>query len=336
MKLINFFLLGISVCIFLSCKKDVSINKVNDSEEFKWTIFSTESSDILSNKVYDLEVNNNSIWMGLENGFSEFDGESFQHYYPAENGCKNNKVGRIRLTINKNIWIAGDGFLIKILGNDWEINTELFGFNIDRYWDLVIDGKGIIWFYFLSETSWENIYNSHLVSFNADCSEEHSPVFPINCTTNENGEFLIAESRDIQCYKDSLWVEVSVPDSSIGDIKKIAVDNSGVIWLVTEIEVIRLDGENWQSFSRPTDLYNISAFEVDKNDVVWAGFKGGIGYLDGNEWKIYDENNSEFPPYTVSDMVFDEDNNIWIGTLGGGIIKLEKLNLKSRINKDGV
>lgn len=315
--------------MFLNCREnDSGVNDIAPSKH-EWIIYSTETSAIPSDNVFALDFDNTSLWMATEDGFAKFDSQGWKIFNPSEKGWSNNKVYGIRVSSNGTIWITGNGFLTKIDNDNWTSYTQAFGYSFDLPAQLFTDINGILWYAFYSETDANFVNTFHFISFELDGFKDHTltnPVRLILCSSlNESGEIVIAGIRNFAVYQDSIWVETVVPDSIyFHQISKIAANETGVIWLGTTSGVIRYDGYSWNNYGLPRGSDALRVLKVDKNGIVWCGFDGGVCFLNGNEWIFYDYTNSNFPSNRVTDIVFDENNDVWIGTIGGGILKIEK------------
>lgn len=56
---------------------------------------------------------------------------------------------------------------------------------------------------------------------------------------------------------------------------------------------------------------------------MWFGGIFGVSKFDGTNWTTYNQNDGLAENYVTS-IVVDSQDNIWFGTLGGGITKLAK------------
>jgi ligand-binding sensor domain-containing protein len=266
--------------------------------------------------------------MATGNGFTKFDDENWTKYNPSDYNWTYNKVYDI---VSKNgiIWITGTGFLTKISDNGWVSYNELHGYGLDKPVKLVLDKNDKLWFSFYSETNNNFLYSFHFVSSESDSFKNQASLNPVGLilsyTLDPLGDIIIGGSRNFAVYKDTTWIETTIPDSvHFQQINKIASKESSVIWLGTSSGVIKYDGYSWHNFGFPQNYELLTVIEVDKNGTLWAGLNGGVCYLDGNDWIILDKSNSNFPSAHVTDIVFDENNDIWIATFGGGIVRLEK------------
>lgn len=116
-----------------------------------WTIYNTSNSQIPSNKMTSLFVNNNDIYAGTEKGLGKFDGVSTWVRYDTTNGLLNNHINAINYK-NGNLWVGTNKGVAKYNGSTWQyyysINSSIandtitsieFG-NNDTVWIGTING----------------------------------------------------------------------------------------------------------------------------------------------------------------------------------------------------
>ncbi len=112
-------------------------------------------------------------------------------------------------------------------------------------------------------------------------------------------------------------------------IYSITQDNDGYIWIGTDEGAIRFDGINLQHFNTLNSKHiknnSITSLLITHNGTLWMGsFGGGI--------TLYNPKNKSFTSYTTqnnlpNDFIWtiteDNEKNIWLGTVGGGLIRFK-------------
>ena len=109
------------------------------------------------------------------------------------------------------------------------------------------------------------------------------------------------------------------------EVRSIAVDNVGKIWVGTAAGVAIFYQDNWQVFNTSNSNlpHNwIYAFAQDNDGVLWVGTAGGLAKSDGVNWLVFDQTNSGLPNNIVLSIAIDSNNDKWIGTMSGGLAKL--------------
>ena len=130
-----------------------------------------------------------------------------------------------------------------------------------------------------------------------------------------------------------------LPQNTIYDITQ---DKDGYIWIGTDEGVVRFDGIKFDHFNKlnTKNIKNnsITALFVSHGGTLWMGtFGGGV--------TLYDYKEKTFSSYTTqnslsSDFIWiitqDREKNIWLGTVGGGIIRFKNNQFKSFTTKEGL
>ena len=92
-------------------------------------------------------------------------------------------------------------------------------------------------------------------------------------------------------------VEVAVREGSggqaatsyAGKIWDVAADESGHVWVATDVGLSRFDGQQWTTFTEVDGLADdlVCSVAVDEQGRVWAGSLHGLARFDGQCWTCY-------------------------------------------------
>jgi len=139
----------------------------------------------------------------------------------------------------------------------------------------------------------------------------------------------IVDSYNLTKFDGINWV-VFNPDNSDypgGNVNSIyAFGNE--IWVCSAIGLTIYKNGSFRFMGKNTGLpsdYILCALKEDEND-IWVGTNLGLSHFDGTAWTVFNDGNSELPVNSVSVLQRDLDNNLWIGTVGGGVVKFDGSN----------
>ena len=122
-------------------------------------------------------------------------------------------------------------------------------------------------------------------------------------------------------------------------------DSDGKIWAITDhgginiidknnfsVQYIRYDPLNERSIAQDV----ITTIYKDYEDIIWLGtFKKGFNYYHKNLYKFSHYKISSVPENTaindIDNFVEDKYGNLWIGTNGGGLVYLDRINNRYKV-----
>lgn len=118
------------------------------------------------------------------------------------------------------------------------------------------------------------------------------------------------------------------------DVKSVATDLKGNIWVGSQIGLSKYDGESWTTYSTYNSAIPANSIKFVTTDMqgnVWilfypyydgnAWIDTGIAKFDGTSWEVYNKSNSGLPSNEVQTIAVDKSGNKWIGTLDAGMAK---------------
>lgn len=103
------------------------------------------------------------------------------------------------------------------------------------------------------------------------------------------------------------------------------------IWLLTTDNIICYSKNNKTITITPKDNIIFYCLLKDNNNTVWVGTSYGLKKIINNE--IVDANTSNNINTTVAHLLQPVDNEIWVGTIGQGLIKI---NLKTKLTLQNI
>jgi ligand-binding sensor domain-containing protein/two-component sensor histidine kinase len=117
-------------------------------------------------------------------------------------------------------------------------------------------------------------------------------------------------------------------------IKDLIFDNKGRLWLATFDGIYLMSKGNFKHFpidqTKHTDAYTL---KLDKNEVLWIGTDEGLSELNTHNFQIKNhplnwngttqEKNSDVRSFPIENIDFDDDGNIWIGSIKYGCFKFK-------------
>jgi len=121
-----------------------------------------------------------------------------------------------------------------------------------------------------------------------------------------SGNLWIGTSAGISCFKEEGWVS----DDTITDISAIYADRRGKIWVSGGQGIFLWSGENWQRVvGIPALDENICSITDDAEGHVWVATESQFGYFDGNRWY-----SASVADALIRDIAVDSRGQVWLAT----------------------
>jgi len=298
------------------------------------------NSQLPFSRIHCLQVDKNNIkWLGTDNGFASFSGDSIStadkwRLYDRPNSTDTlfRQVSALTIDINGHKWLG--------TYNDYDKNTTLV--ELDRQGNFVRQ-------YPLPNSANKDMFINELI---VDKYERKW------LATEEAGVWMLNEKNQWTNYR---YEDIEQMRSN--SIQAIGIDKGGLIWVGTDRGLCSVNDEGyWEVYdvrdfvsSITTDNnYHVCLSIIDKKDrqllycdtddfieaerrskkdrfffndiamdnkgVVWMAGNGLAKHEQGKRI-IYDRENSDFYAEEATCLALDNDGNLWIGTIGEGLFK---------------
>lgn len=140
--------------------------------------------------------------------------------------------------------------------------------------------------------------------------------------------FSYGQTRDLK------FKNIGIKDGlSQNTVSAIAQDDNGFMWIGTKDGLNKYDGYNFYQFNKNFNKENnigsndIKIISLDKTGLLWVkDVNGSLDILNINKEKF--ENPYRFTFNNIQAIYHDRENNTWIGTLGEGVYKIDKVQNK--------
>lgn len=288
-------------------------------------------SDVLTKVVVD-KFNNK--WVGsLDKGLLRFDNKKWNSY---EQVITSNHVTALLIDSRNRLWVGTSIGLSCYDGISWTSYS-------DQLPALVVtaikeDLTGNIWIGTVGGLV--KYDNSAFQKFTQ--SSSNLPDEKITCIafSKANELWVGTSTSGVIRYTNNTWIVQSrIRDYLVGGdvallVNDMTVDNKGNIWAYllgdpkegTRSALIKNAGSTWNEFALPTQFpMTINSFNVDSENNIWISATGGlIKYNETASIKLYNTIDYNFYSQNCTSSTIDKNGDVWVTTLGGGIIKLKK------------
>lgn len=112
------------------------------------------------------------------------------------------------------------------------------------------------------------------------------------------------------------------PPGGLGEeIRDLALDGQGQLWVATHIGLGVWDGEQWTIYNAATSPLphdGVRAVVAQNGKTIWVGTADGIARIDNGDWTVFTHENSALSSPVINDLAFDKDGTLWAATSFGG------------------
>ena len=310
-------------------------SKIKRYNGSSWTEISLAPPGRMFGTVLDIiPLDYETMWVAAGfGGVGLYAGETTTWYDCGNSVLPGSEVNAICIDSDQRMWIGtNDGFA-------W-IDQGVWRSNTDENWPMQYtdvtgfceDSAGAVWFctsgnlrenrYLAKKVDNEwTIYNYHTfenttlpgASFSGFTDMAVDPVNRIWAGTDGWGVFH---------HNDSQWIQWSTANSDLpsDEVRALAIQSDGIVWIGTEEGLAKLTGDEWQIFTEagsglPDD--EITALHLDNSGYLWIGTEGGLAQWDGLAFTTYRTSDSGLPDDEVTSLLSGKDGTLYIGTERG-------------------
>jgi len=291
-------------------------------------------------------------------------------FWNSENGLPQNSILTMLQTRNGYLWVTTYNGLLRFDGNNFELfnttNTpnlphnsfnELFEDSQQNLW-LMSNGKKLVKY---SNGAFETINIDEKNNVNTVCENEHHEILA-GLTTGKivklvdgkfvdyinvgayihkivysnNKELYISTDKGLYVYKNNkLALVEELKGSQIYVLKKGLKHE---IWIYSNIGIFKAESGIVSALHIPKELLPLQYFNdilVEENNRIWLPSKNGAIIIE-NDTYSYCDVNSGLSSNEVTAFYKDKEDNIWVGTVNGGLNKLKPKVIKMFSKEDGL
>jgi ligand-binding sensor domain-containing protein len=318
--------------------KTAKINFVLD-DTTKWVNYNTSNSPLPADYLSVIVVDKNNIkWFGTrDRGLVRHDGKKWIVYNQSNSPLPFDAINCLKVDNTNRLWIGTTGGLVVLDGNTWiNLSSNLPSNYVSA---LDVDQLGNVW---VGTTD-------GLVKYNGSTWQvfrTNNSGIPGNFVTTiradkQNRIWLGTNYFGIGMFNGNSWHVWNMSNMNIGanygnGIRDIEVDDDGNVWaahvqnlLAGELGgITKFNGSTWSRINVSGILVSQTEnIYIDNNKYIWISTKTGIAkFLTPTNAKIFTTTNSKLPVSQVLDLAIDKNEDVWIGTFGGGVSKLKKGN----------
>ncbi len=317
------YLIGISTSIM---SQDI------DLENFVVTHFGMNEGLPQSSVNDIIQTKDGYIWLATYGGLVRFDGNTFTNYN------RSNTPGMIADRIIE-LFEDADGGIWYFPENATTILTRFKNGKVESYsleesfptlLHMYLDEKGLLWL-----IAYNNVYkfnNNKFVQVIVSNDDSLTEV----ALNNNDGVWLASGKKVLKTISDKAVQIYDLSSYIEGDLISVIEypKGSGILFAGTNTNgVLRIDGKDIREFNTDSGMptNNFLNFKITESGDLYAHLFASFVRWEGDSFKLFDPLNINGIQY--EGIKEDNEGNLWIGTEGDGLYKLQETAI-SMIDKD--
>jgi len=328
-----------------------------------WTIYDKQNSPLTEDGISSLDIDEYGIiWIGtFSSKLFRFDGINWKKFILSSSIFPSNYISTIVVDYKSNVWFGTLEALIRYDRSNWTLydtsNSGLIG-TFNGYISVTkidFDKVGNLWIGYCG-TPWLTRYDGlqwlHYDSTNSPLAR----VWVTSLTDDSENEVWVGSLSGLVKFDGTTWTLYNSKNTPMTSdaVNDVELDRYGNLWVAlgyTEYKkdngewvvsfggLAKFDGKNWYIYDTSNSglLYpNVGRIAFDSEGIMWVAtwypgiagieYGGGLTKFDGTNWTTYDIYNSPLTSNTIFDIVVDKDDNLWLCTCAGGLVKYDRKN----------
>jgi ligand-binding sensor domain-containing protein len=341
-----------------------SIYDANDDILFEfdgddvWNIIDIQDSlNVDFYSVTNIAIGTDNLkWFGTEqNGLIKYDeaNNNWELFTSENSGLPDNKISKVIVDLDNVIWLSINQMslmpvnqgLVSFDGSSWHLYDDI-GSNSSPSSTIItaiyVDKNNIKWIGCKKPSMGSNGYTAlNYYSGNTwEVYDENNSAlkYPVECIFQDSednywfgsGPELPTDNGLIAWDGSENWNQISTNTSGLPSNWIRAIHCTPEYNYAGTTKGLYKFNEDTH-YTYPLTVYPDSIMSEIKailftNDSIWIGHINGLTLIYNDQYFYYNSTNSALPYDIVSSIIKDNNNNIWVGTEGGGLLRIDKEN----------
>ncbi len=290
---------------------------------------------------------NGFIWFGTKNGLDRYDGISLHSFYCRDQKASrgNNNIGAIYESRDKKLWIGTDRgvYVFDPISETFKVLDKQSRTGVKAEdWVQTIDedNSGNVWVLIPNQGVFR-INNSGMEFYNVTAHNGDKEKLPVSMIVTERGNIFVGTSRQGLYFYDpqtNSFRKFGGSDPAYDHLDSIVIQylaerEDGTIFAATRHgEILSIDPTtsriNNIPFSKTGQVIVHSFANIDNE--LWLGTNEGIFTISGSgesEISKGTMGRRSLSDNTITSIVKDRDDNVWVGTMFGGANFIQRSGL---------
>ncbi len=326
-RLFIFFLFYI-LCLILGTNSIPAKTVKVGGKEYIERIWRTDDGLPQNSVTSIVQTRDGYIWIGTFGGVARFDGVKFTIFNSGNTkGLSGNRIISLFEDDSGVLWVGFEsGGMARYANGKFTSFTAQNGAPDGAYRILDSDRDGNLWIASITNNPDESRLNSFSNErFKAFSAEEGLSEGIIGFAEDNKDDIWVSTTRGLYIYENGKFRFVT-------ETNKPSVINprkDGGLWVSNDELLSQYDNGVFTRLKETKANYGGTLYE--KNDLLWL-------FVDGAKPKYRQDGQfiEADLPHTLRAIINDKEGNLWIGTIGGGLVRLREKKLKTYTRDEGL
>ena len=259
------------------------------------------------------------LWIGTENGLSRFDGVRFENFVRENTSAlPNPNVEFLQVDARGTLWVGAKGHLAAWDGRRLS-EAKLPMTTGDQVDHLLFSNSNQLVF---ATAQGCVLRGQRTAAQNVQWQISRPEGFSQFAQDARGDIWQLALGGQLWRLHDSQSDALPIPKAA-GIINQIVADAAGRIWLGTEHQLLRQDGEQFLAVPPPPGEMKLSVTELfsTRDGALGVVANGRLWKLKNGEWRLNPDAWAVHKP-ALTKLLDDREGNAWFSRFGGGLVRL--------------
>ncbi len=277
-----------------------------------------------------------SLWVGTQSGLSRFSAGHFLTY-TLKDGLGSNEIRSLCVDHRGTLWVGThDAGLFRLSGTDSGKFTSVRGTTAKSISTLYEDRAGTLWIG-STEGGLNSLREGLVTPLTAPDGLASDTTLAIY--QDRAGVVWLGSDQGLTRWQNGQMTRFTTRDGLPDNlVLSLTQDGSGDLWTGTRNGLARLHNGRFQRFTSASQLPSARSFfctYTDRHGSIWLGTRAGLSHFDGSKFTTYAARDG-FSDKPVKSIYQDEEDTLWIGTDGGGLIRFRNGQFNTFNSRSGL
>lgn len=275
-----------------------------------------DTNSLQEGRVWSIAIDRQGVvWFATGRTLESFDGDDWT-VYDSSDGLPGRYVNDVAVVPNGDVWVATDRGACRIRGNTVTVVDTSHGLPSLNVRAVAVDQEQSVWMG--TDSGVTKFDGTDFITYDSTDGMSGNDVRGV--LVAPDGALWVRTYRCGVCVLDSTgWIAYDTTNGLLsGIVTTMALDSSGTMWFGFKSPkgLLSFDGDTWQSHSDSL-REEVQTIAFDRSGNMWISFNDiGFSVVRNGSWTHFSTADG-LADNDVTCFLFDETDNVWIGTYLG-------------------